>query len=85
MYNNNGDEGAEFSSDISDSEEDIESWVSWYCGLKGNEFFCEVEEALIQDNFNLSGLSSQVPFYDLALDIIQDLESPEEEKRTLRK
>ena len=46
VYNNNGDEGAEFSSDISDSEEDIESWVSWYCGLKGNEFFCEVEEAL---------------------------------------
>ena len=79
VYNNNGDEGAEFSSDISDSEEDIESWVSWYCGLKGNEFFCEVEEAFIQDNFNLSGLSSQVPFYDLALDIIQDLESPEEE------
>jgi hypothetical protein len=26
------------------SEEDY-AWVSWFCSLKGNEFFCEIEGA----------------------------------------
>ena len=49
------------SSDPTASDEDVASWVSWFCSLKGNEFFCEVEEDFISDDFNLSGLSSQVP------------------------
>ena len=57
-------------------------WIGWFCSLKGNELFVEVDDDYIRDSFNLYGLRSRVRYYDLALDQILGSEAPDEERPT---
>ena len=62
-----------------ESSEDEMPWVNWFISIRGSEFFCDVDEDFINDDFNLTGLEKEVPYYDDALDMILDVE-PEKGK-----
>jgi casein kinase II subunit beta len=66
--------------DMSSSEGAPESWISSFCSLMGHEFFAEVSEDFIEDDFNLTGLQSQVPRYKEALEMILDVEPEEDDE-----
>ncbi|KAK2748721.1 casein kinase 2 regulatory subunit [Myotisia sp. PD_48] len=56
-----------------------ETWISVYCALMGHEFFAEVPEEFIEDDFNLTGLGPQIPLYKEALELVLDVEPDSEE------
>lgn len=70
------EEEEEVNSSEMTASEDETSWISWFVNIRGNDFFCEVEEVFIQDDFNLTNLSSYVPYYEYALDMILDIDIP---------
>ena len=43
----------------------------------GHEYFCQIPEEFIEDDFNLTGLSAVIPMYNEALDTILDMELEE--------
>lgn len=56
-----------------------ESWIASFCSLLGHEYFAEVSEDFIEDDFNLTGLQAQVPMYKEALEMILDVEPEDDE------
>ncbi len=59
------------------SSQGPDSWIAQFCSLVGHEYFAEVSEDFIEDDFNLTGLQSQVPMYKEALEMILDVEPSE--------
>jgi hypothetical protein len=73
-------------SDVS-NESGTESmpWIAWFCSLGGHQYFAEVADDFVEDDFNLTGLNSIVPFYKEALEMILDLEPGKKKKKKKHK
>jgi hypothetical protein len=54
---------------MSSSSGTPESWISSFCSLLGHEYFAEISEDFIEDDFNLTGLQTQVAMYKEALEV----------------
>lgn len=54
------------------------TWITWFCSLPGHEYFCEVSEDFIEDDFNLTGLNTMVPFWKEAMEMVLDVEPDED-------
>lgn len=61
---------------MSTSSGSPESWIASFCSLLGHEYFAEVSEEFIEDDFNLTGLQSQVPMYKEALEVSISAQAP---------
>ncbi|KIW38067.1 uncharacterized protein PV06_10036 [Exophiala oligosperma] len=58
----------------SETDSDYTSyWRDWFISSRGNEYFCEIDEEYITDRFNLTGLNTEVHYYQHALDLITDV------------
>src|SRR5271156_2039700 len=54
----------------------------------GNEYFCEIDEEYLTDRFNLTGLNTDVQYYQYALDLVTDvfdLDCEDEMRETIEK
>ncbi|KAE8152288.1 casein kinase II beta 2 subunit [Aspergillus avenaceus] len=58
----------------SETDSDYTSyWRDWFISSRGNEYFCEIDEEYLTDRFNLTGLNTEVAYYQYALDLVTDV------------
>lgn len=52
-----------------------EDWLTYaqFISSRGNEYFCEIDEEYLTDRFNLTGLNTEVQYYQYALDLVTDV------------
>ena len=60
-------------STVCQEAEDADGWPFQFISSRGNEYFCEVDEEYLTDRFNLTGLQSEVQYYQYALDLVTDV------------
>lgn len=68
------------------------AWLTLYAlqfiSSRGNEYFCEIDEDYLTDRFNLTGLNTEVQYYQYALDLVTDvfdLDCDDEMRETIEK
>jgi casein kinase II subunit beta len=44
-----------------------------FISSRGNEYFCEIDEDYLTDRFNLTGLNTEVQYYQYALELVTDV------------
>lgn len=49
------------------------NFFSKFISSRGNEYFCEIDEEYLTDRFNLTGLNTEVAYYQYALDLVTDV------------
>ncbi|PBP27283.1 casein kinase II subunit beta-2 [Diplocarpon rosae] len=73
----------------SETDSDYTSyWRDWFISSRGNEYFCEIDEDYLTDRFNLTGLNTEVQYYQYALDLVTDvfdLDCDDEMRETIEK
>ena len=63
-----------------ESESDTgNGWIQWFIDLEGHEFFCEVDQEYITDNFNLHGLREKIQHFREAMQMIMRADNPDSE------
>lgn len=66
-YENGNDQYTDSSSDFT------EYWIDLFLGIRGNEYFCDIDDDYIRDRFNLTGLNQEVSKLPTLVDIITDM------------
>jgi casein kinase II subunit beta len=59
--------------DLEDYAPNVTNFMAQFISSRGNEYFCEIDEEYITDRFNLTGLNTEVHYYQHALDLITDV------------
>lgn len=49
------------------------TFFSKFISARGNEYFCDIDEDYLTDRFNLTGLNTEVQYYQHALDLVTDV------------
>lgn len=71
-----------------DASANMSIYVWQFISSRGNEYFCEIDEDYLTDRFNLTGLNTEVQYYQYALDLVTDvfdLDCDDEMRETIEK
>lgn len=57
---------------LSAANHEANEYTRQFVASRGNEYFCEIDEEYLTDRFNLTGLNTEVHYYQHALDLVND-------------